>query len=170
MKFTSKGIGWLIAGGIICAAAVGDDSLASAAGTALVGLVFIAVYFIKQYFDPAGIGWFIAGGILLAFSAETMLGVTGGILKGSFLDRDSLSDVLISLVIAAGCLFAFYKRNQREVDELASDIGMGVDMDVARPGQAPQAAEPVQETSEPAAEEAVPDVEFEIETEDGTKK
>lgn len=168
MRFTSKGIGWLIAGGIICAAAVGDDSLASAAGTALFGLVFIAVYFIKQYFDPAGIGWFIAGGILLAFSAETMLGVTGGILKGSFLDRDSLSDVLIALVIAAGCLFAFYKRNQREVDDLAAD--MGVDMDMMRPAHAPEAAEPVQGSSEPAAEEAVPEIEFEMETKDGTKK
>ena len=162
MRFTSKGIGWLIAGGIICAAAVGDDSLTSAAGTALFGLVFIAVYFIKQYFDPAGIGWFIAGGILLAFSAETMLGVTGGIFKNSFLDRDSLSDVLISLVIAAGCLFAFYKRNQREVDDLASDIGM--DMDMIRPASS---AEPARETAE---EEAASEIEFELETKGGPKK
>ena len=94
MRFTSKEIGWLIAGGLICATAVGDDSITSAAGTALFGLVFVAVYFMKQFFDPQGIGFFIAGGILLAFGVETFLGLTGGLIKNSFLDRDSLSDVL----------------------------------------------------------------------------
>ena len=107
MRFTSKGIGWLIAGAIICAVSVESDSWASAAGTLLFGLVFVSVYFIKQFFDPRGTGWFIAGGIFLAFSVETLLGVTGGLLKNSFLNRDDLSTTLIGLVIAGGCLFAF---------------------------------------------------------------
>jgi len=124
MRFTSKGIGWLIAGAIIAASAVDSDSLSSAAGTLLFGLVFAAVYVIKQFFDPKGTGWFIAGGIMLAFSVETMLGVTGGILKNSFLDRGDLSTTLIGLIIACACLFAFYRNNKHAVDHLASQAGI----------------------------------------------
>lgn len=120
MRFTSKGIGWLIAGGLICSTAVGDDSITSAVGTALFGLVFIVVYIMKQYFEPKGVGFFIAGGILLAFGVETFLGMTGGLIKNSFLDRDDLSSVLFAIVIAGACLFAFYRRNRSAVDDLAA--------------------------------------------------
>lgn len=128
MRFTSEGIGWLIAGGIICATAIGSDGFASAVGMVMIGLVFVAVYFIKQYFDPAGLGWFIAGGLLLAFCVETMIGVAGGLFRESFLNRDDLSDTLVTLIIALGCMFAFYKRNKRAVDDLADDIASDISM------------------------------------------
>ena len=161
MRFTSKGIGWLIAGAIIAASAVDSDSLSSAAGTLLFGLVFAAVYVIKQFFDPKGTGWFIAGGIMLAFSVETMLGVTGGILKNSFLDRDDLSTTLIGLIIACACLFAFYKNNKHAVDHLASQAGIempqtGYEESAAVHHDAPVVEEVTREGSE---------VEFELKTE-----
>lgn len=157
MRFTSRGIGWLIAGGIICATAISSDSFASGVGTAAFGLVFVAVYFIKQFFDPGGIGWFIAGGILTAFCIETMLGVTAGIFRNSLLDRDSLSDVLITLIIALGCFYAFYKRNKSEIDDVASDMGIDMYKYQYQPDhpEAPQPAKP----------EAASDVEFELTTE-----
>ena len=182
MRFTSKGIGWLIAGGLICSTAVGDDSITSAVGTALFGLVFIVVYIMKQYFDPKGVGFFIAGGILLAFGVETFLGMTGGLIKNSFLDRDDLSSVLFAIVIAGACLFAFYRRNQSEVDDMAADIG--ADMNAYRPEPAQETVETIEtvetvetvETAAPAEQEAPvteqtdPDIEFEIETKDEDKE
>ena len=156
MRFTSKGIGWLIAGGLICSTTVGDDSITSAIGTALFGLVFIVVYIMKQYFDPKGVGFFIAGGILLAFGVETFLCMTGGLLKNSFLDRDDLSSVLFAIIIAGACLYGFYRRNKSEVDDLAD---MRMDMNMYGP-----------ETAEPTAEETDSEIEFEIETKDGTKE
>ena len=178
MRFTSKGIGWLIAGAIICATAVESSSWASAAGTLMIGLVFAAVYVIKQFFAPKGVGWFIAGGILLAFSVETMLGMTGRLLKNSFFDRADLSSTLIGLIISCACLFAFYKSNKHAVDGMASDMGL----DLPQTGSAeaadmPAGAAPApaadQTASAPAVSEAAAhegsDVEFEIKTETENK-
>ena len=165
MRFTSKGIGWLIAGAIICATAVESSSWASAAGTLMIGLVFAAVYVIKQFFAPKGVGWFIAGGILLAFSVETMLGMTGRLLKNSFFDRADLSSTLIGLIISCACLFAFYKSNKHAVDGMASDMGI----DLPQAASAPAAD---QAASAPVAEVAVHEgsnVEFEIKTETENK-
>ena len=67
MKLTPKGIGWLIAGLIICASSTEASGIASKLRTIALGLVYVAVYLIKQVFAPRMIGWFIAGGILLAF-------------------------------------------------------------------------------------------------------
>ena len=156
MQFTSKGIGWLIVGGIICATAIGTDSFASAVGMLMFGLVFVAVYFIKQLCDPKGLGWFIFGGILLAFCIDTMLGVTGGLLRDSILDREDLSDVLIALIMALGCMFAFYRKNKGAVDDLAADMGMDM----------PAGHEPdiVVESEVTAEEGNASEVEFEIST------
>lgn len=152
MKFTSEGIGWLIAGGIICASATGSDGFASAIGTLMIGLVFAAVYFIKQFFDPAGLGWFIAGGILLAFCVETMIGVAGGLFRNSFLNRDDFSDTLVALVTALGCMFAFYLKNKSEIDDLDDDAAVreGCEMDV------------IVANEEPAAEDKTSEIEFEL--------
>ena len=174
MRFTSKGIGWLIAGAIICATAVESSSWASAAGTLMIGLVFAAVYVIKQFFAPKGVGWFIAGGILLAFSVETMLGMTGRLLKNSFFDRADLSSTLIGLIISCACLFAFYKSNKHAVDGMASDMGLDLPQDASVPAadQAAYAPAAEQIASAPVAEVAVhegSDVEFEIKTETENK-
>ena len=88
-------------------------------------------------FTSRGIGWLIAGGIICATAISS----------------DSLSDVLITLIIAGGCFFAFYRRNKSQVDAFASDMGM----DVYRP-------EPAAEPVEPAEETAESEVEFDIET------
>lgn len=169
MRFTSKGIGWLIAGAIICATAVESSSWASAAGTLMIGLVFAAVYVIKQFFAPKGIGWFIAGGILLAFSVETMLGMTGRLLKNSFFDRADLSSTLIGLIISCACLFAFYKSNKHAVDGMASDMGIDLPHAASAPAADHAASAPAadQTASAPVAEAAAhvgSDVEFEIKT------
>ena len=174
MRFTSKGIGWLIAGAIICATAVESSSWASAAGTLMIGLVFAAVYVIKQFFAPKGVGWFIAGGILLAFSAETMLGMTGRLLKNSFFDRADLSSTLIGLIISCAGLFAFYKSNKHAVDGMASDMGLDLPQDASAPAadQAAYAPAAEQTASAPVAEAAAhegSDVEFEIKTETENK-
>ncbi len=164
MKFTSKGIGWLIAGGIICASSVESDSISSAIGTMLLGFVFIAIYLMKQYFVPKGIGWFIAGGIFVAFSVETALGVTGELFRNSFLNRDDLSTTLIGIVIAAGCMYAFYRRNKREVDSFAT--GAGIDVAQDDPGETEGQGEVVVDAVVPEAPESgnSSDVEFEIDT------
>lgn len=175
MRFTSKGIGWLIAGAIICATAVESSSWASAAGTLMIGLVFAAVYVIKQFFAPKGVGWFIAGGILLAFSVETMLGMTGRLLKNSFFDRADLSSTLIGLIISCACLFAFYKSNKHAVDGMASDMGIDLPQtgSAEAADQAAYAPAAEQTASAPAVSEAAAhegsDVEFEIKTETENK-
>lgn len=96
MKLTAKGIGWLIAGLIICASATESYGIAAKLSTIALGLVFVAVYLMKQIFVPRGIGWFIAGGVLVAFVVEEGLTEEG----------------LISVGIAAACLMVFYFRNK----------------------------------------------------------
>ena len=48
MKFTGKGIGWLIAGALVCVSAFPGDSIGGILSTVAIGLVFIAVYLMKQ--------------------------------------------------------------------------------------------------------------------------
>ena len=96
MKLTLKGIGWLIAGLIVCASSTKSVGLAAKMSTIALGLVFVAVYLIKQFFTPKGIGWFIAGGVLVAFVVEEGLTEEGW----------------TSLAIAAACLAVFYFTNR----------------------------------------------------------
>ena len=96
MKLTAKGIGWLIAGLIICASATESYGIAAKLSTIALGLVFVAIYLMKQIFVPRGIGWFIAGGVLVAFVVEEGLSEEGW----------------ISVGIAAACLMVFYFRNK----------------------------------------------------------
>ena len=100
MKITTKGIGWLIAGLVICASSTEASGIASKLSTIALGLVFVAVYLIKQVFAPRMIGWFIAGGILLAFVVEEGLSEEGW----------------ISVGIAAVCLIVFFLLNRDEIE------------------------------------------------------
>ena len=171
MKFTSKGIGWLIAGLIICYSATQPDDLAGTIGSFLLGLVFVVVYLMKQSFEPAGKGWFIAGGILTAFLVETTMETLAETFRGHPFDKDDLSTILIVLVIVCGCFYAFYRVNKYEIDETAAEFGIGdyyptrildaEDEDTeAEPdtGEEPEAAEPEQEEPE--------EIEFEFSAED----
>ncbi len=168
MKFTSKGIGWLIAGLIICYSATQPDDLAGTIGSFLLGLVFVVVYLMKQSFDPAGKGWFIAGGILTAFLVETTIETLAETFRGHPFDKDDLSTILIVLVIVCGCFYVFYRKNKYEIDEAAGEFGVGDYPDYARygekeeaepdTGEEPEAAEPEQEEPE--------EIEFEFSVED----
>lgn len=123
MRFSGRGIGWLIAGALICCSMTEADSAASAAGTVALGFVFIAIYLMKQKFDPSGIGWFIAGGILTAFCIEEMLGVIGGFVTRFSIVKDDLSTILISVIFASGCLYMFYRSNKSELEYAGDDPG-----------------------------------------------
>ena len=106
MKITPKGIGWLIFGVLVCASATESIGIIPALSTIALGLVFILIYVMKQFFKPHGLGWYIFGGMLLAFSIES--GVN--------------SDTLIALALAAVNLFMFYYRNKDELDYMFSGL------------------------------------------------
>ena len=152
MKFTSKGIGWLIFGVIVCASSTEAYGIAAKLSTIMLGLVFVLVYFLKQIFVPRGIGWFIAGGILVAFAVEE--GLT--------------DDGLLAVGIAAACLMVFYFRNKDGLEAVSGGTieyypdeetgGDAVDPDAApaydpdaAPGEDPYAMpdSPVEEYQEP---------------------
>lgn len=120
MKFTKRGIGWLIAGVIICFAVTESDGIADAVSTLLIGFTFIAIYLMKQKFAPAGIGWFIAGGIMGAFGVDTLIEFVLKITRYGDFDKDDLSTMCIALLIAGGCLYAFYRKNTEDLEDLAS--------------------------------------------------
>lgn len=152
MKFTTKGIGWLIFGVIVCASSTEAYGIAAKMSTIMLGLVFVLVYFLKQLFVPRGIGWFIAGGVLVAFTVEEGLTDEG----------------LMAVGIAAACLMVFYFRNKDGLeavsggtieyypDEESGDedsdpnAAPGYDPDAA-PGEDPYAMpdSPVEEYQEP---------------------
>ena len=113
MKFTTKGIGWLIFGVIVCASSTEAYGIAAKLSTIMLGLVFVLVYFLKQLFVPRGIGWFIAGGVLVAFVVEEGLTEEG----------------LISVGIAAACLAVFYFRNRQDIDNAAGEWSIEYDSD-----------------------------------------
>ena len=102
MKLSTKGIGWLIAGGIICLSATESYGFRSTLSTIALGMVFILIYVMKQIFDPRGIGWFIPGGVLLAFLVEEGFTEEG----------------LTTLVISTACLVAFYLKNREELQAI----------------------------------------------------
>ena len=102
MRFTTKGIGWLIAGGIIAASSAEASGLTAKLSTIALGLVFILIYVMRQFFKPHGIGWFIAGGVLLAFSIEMGL------------DSSGLMGIFLGVVF----LFLFYSKNKEVFDSM----------------------------------------------------
>ena len=130
MKLSREGIGWLIFGILVCMSSVETGDIAGTIGNLAIGLVFIAVYFIKQKFDPFGIGWFIAGGILLAFCLEQLVGIMCGIITRFSILPGDLSDMLIGFIVAVICLYVFYRKNKDELEDVAYAIG---DMDDHEP-------------------------------------
>lgn len=106
MKITPKGIGWLIFGVIVCASATESFGIIPALSTIALGLVFILIYVMKQFFKPRGLGWYILGGMMLAFSIESGFN----------------SDTLIALVIAFASLVWFYFRNREALDYMFSGM------------------------------------------------
>lgn len=109
MKFFTRGrgIGWLIFGIIVCLSVTETDDMREAISMFLLGLVFIAVFIMNQFFEPRGIGWFIAGGVL-----------------GAFLFEEGLTpDGVTTLFIAIPCLAVFYIQNRREIDATIDEIG-----------------------------------------------
>ena len=106
MKITPKGIGWLIFGVIVCASSTEAVGIISALSTIALGLVFILIYVMKQFFKPRGLGWYILGGMLLAFCIES----------------GANSDTLISAVIAFASLLWFYYRNREALDYMFSGM------------------------------------------------
>lgn len=106
MKITPKGIGWLIFGVIVCASATEAYGIISALSTIALGLVFILIYVMKQFFKPRAIGWYILGGVLLAFCIES----------------GANSDTLISAIIAFASLLWFYYRNKDALDYMFSGM------------------------------------------------
>lgn len=110
MKMTTKGIGWLIFGTIVCLSMTEADGVRGALSSVFLGAVFVSIYFIKQRFDPKGIGWYIASGVFLAFLVEA----------------DSASNLIIALVIAVACMMEFLRRNRKEVQDVINDADEGI--------------------------------------------
>ena len=120
MKFTGKGIGWLIAGALVCVSAFPGDSIGSILSTVAIGLVFIAVYLMKQRFRPAGLGWFIGGGILIAFCVDCLFEMLEGAFSHTGTDSGLLSDMLIGFICACGCIYMFYRKNKEVLEDVAN--------------------------------------------------
>ena len=121
MKLSSKGIGWLIAGALICVSAFPGNGIADVMSTIAIGLVFIAIFLMKQRFDPRGLGWFIGGGILLAFCLDELFGMAEGIFSGISLLPGDLSDMFIGFICACGCMYMFIRRNKPILDGTAGE-------------------------------------------------
>ena len=100
MKWSGRGIGWLIAGALICATAFPGNGIADVISTIAIGLVFIVIFLMKQRFQPRGLGWFIAGGILLAFAVDCFFNQLGAFFsKDGGADSGLLSDMIIALML-----------------------------------------------------------------------
>lgn len=116
MKWTGKGVGWLIAGALICVSAFPGEDIADMISTIMIGLVFIAIFLMKQRFEPRGLGWFIGGGILIAFCMDMLFGIAGGFFSSISADSSDLSDMLIGFICACGCMFMFVRKNKPILD------------------------------------------------------
>ena len=119
MKFSKKGIGWLIFGLIVCFSATEGDDIADIVSSIMLGLVFVAIYLMKQKFDPKGIGWFIGGGVLLAFCSDQLLTIAAGLVRSFSIIPGDLSDMFISLIISCILLYVFYSKNKDALDCVA---------------------------------------------------
>lgn len=148
MKITPKGIGWLIFGVIVCASATEAYGIIPALSTIALGLVFILIYVMKQFFKPRGLGWYIVGGLMLAFSIESGYN----------------SDTLIALVVAFVSLLLFYFSNREALDYMFSgmtsdEIGdfSYVDEDTYPEPEVYETVEVVEETVDEPTEEIAND-------------
>ena len=128
MRFSGKGIGWLIFGLIVCMSSTEADDIPGVASSIALGLVFIAIYLMKQRFQPRGIGWFIGGGILLAFTLDELLSLMSGFISTLSILPGDLTDMFIGGIAATGCLYMFYKRNREDLNDYADGIGMEEDI------------------------------------------
>ncbi len=165
MRFSTKGIGWLIFGLLVCASATDPTDFSDAVGTFLIGLVFVAVYLMKQRFAPKGIGWFIAGGIVLAFSAECLAELLLNVLRSYSVDSSEMSDMLIGFIVACVLLFVFYRKNKYGVYETAESIDDVDDGDgFSFPHQEHVFRENVVEETETAVSEKPDDPEADVDT------
>lgn len=97
MRLGTSGIGWLIFGIIVCASYSEADGLPAKLSTIALGLVFVAVYLIKNWFDPRYKALFILGGMLIAFSIE----------NGK--DPDTVTALCIASVFL--CIFYFINKD-----------------------------------------------------------
>ena len=123
MKWNGKGIGWLIAGALICVSAFPGSDMADMMSTIAIGVVFIAIFFMKQRFKPRGLGWFIAGGILLAFCVDCLFNIIGGFIsRYSIVNSGDMSDMLIAFILACGFMFMFYRSNRRALEDVVDDM------------------------------------------------
>ena len=139
MKITPKGIGWLIFGVIVCASATEAYGIISALSTIALGLVFILIYVMKQFFKPRGIGWYIFGGMLLAFCIES----------------GANSDTLIAAVLAFASLLWFYYRNREALDYMFSGMTTDEIGDFSYVDEDTYPEPEAYETAEEVAEETV---------------
>ena len=139
MKITPKGIGWLIFGVIVCASATEAYGIISALSTIALGLVFILIYVMKQFFKPRGLGWYILGGMLLAFCIES----------------GANSDTLIAAVLAFASLLWFYYRNREALDYMFSGMTTDEIGDFSYVDEDTYPEPEAYETAEEVAEETV---------------
>ena len=139
MKITPKGIGWLIFGVIVCASSTEAVGIISALSTIALGLVFILIYVMKQFFKPRGLGWYIFGGMLLAFCIES----------------GANSDTLIAAVLAFASLLWFYYRNREALDYMFSGMTTDEIGDFSYVDEDTYPEPDVYETVEEVAEETV---------------
>ena len=131
MKLDSKGIGWLIAGVVICASSFPGKSVGDMLSTILIGLTFIAVYAMKQKFKPVGLGWFIAGGIFFAFTMDIVFEAAAGLFSRGSDDSGLLSSIMIGGALTFFFLLMFYHRNR----EVLHDVANGADYSESENGE-----------------------------------
>ena len=147
MSLGSKGIGWLIFGVLVCASSTESDGIAAKLSTIALGLVFVATYLIKNWFDPKYKALFILGGTFIAFSIEN--------------GRDSAT--VTALAVAAVCLFLFYLINK---DVINARLGGSAIADDPYEGRYEEYAEEEEgEVYEEPADEVTEDTGIEVETE-----
>ena len=177
MKLDSKGIGWLIAGVVICASSFPGTGVADMISTLLIGFTFIAVYVMKQKFKPAGLGWFIAGGIFFAFTMDIVFEAAAGLFSRGSDDAGLLSSIMIGGALTFFFLMMFYHRNREVLHDVANgadysdyDDKDGFEFPYQEKVFKEETVEVVKETAEAADMNAAPDTDdefIEIEVTDG---
>lgn len=106
MKLTFKGIGWLIFGLLIIVSTFDTYGWRDKLSSMGIGVTFIAVYVMKQFFKPRWYGFFIAGGILLSFC------IYNGFNR----------ELIYPLLLAAAFMGVFYWKNREPVNAMIEDI------------------------------------------------